>query len=236
MIKILDARLQFNSLSGSNTGQTIVVHHALKKICTIEDIHAWHLANGWAGCGYHFFVSKSGNIYRGRPIEIKGAHCKEDDKNFTSVGVCVEGCYQDFTPTTDLIHYSVSYDALKYVDVFGVDQTDKEMPKAQFDALVELIKYICALKGITASGNTVEPHRKYATYKLCPGNYFPWSELIQAVTYSTEVQYALDALDSLHRQGRLTSPEIWKNRIIGGEALPDWLFLVLLERISKGGV
>jgi hypothetical protein len=32
-------------------------------------MRAWHLANGWADVGYHFFITKAGHIQPGRPLE-----------------------------------------------------------------------------------------------------------------------------------------------------------------------
>lgn len=39
--------------------------------------------------GYHFYITRDGEIHRGRPIEQMGAHCK--DHNRHSVGICYEG-------------------------------------------------------------------------------------------------------------------------------------------------
>ena len=37
---------------------TIDIHHALCPTCTAQDVHKWHLANGWKGIAYHYFVRK----------------------------------------------------------------------------------------------------------------------------------------------------------------------------------
>ncbi len=67
----------------------IILHHAAAKTCTAQQIHSWHLANGWAGIGYHFFVRKNGTVYRGRPEDVLGAHA--GGNNYDSIGVCFEG-------------------------------------------------------------------------------------------------------------------------------------------------
>lgn len=215
-----------------------MVHHALKKFCTIQDVHSWHLANGWAGCGYNFFVSKAGQIFKGRPVDLQGAHCKEENKNLTAMSICVEGCYEDFTPQLSLLQASDQprYLTVKYREVLGAVQTDTEMPKEQFDALVHLIQYLMATHNIQPSNSTIEPHTKYATYKKCPGNYFPWKELMQAVTYSQEVGYGIGAINEIAAAGQLTSPEMWKLRLMRGEEIPDWFYLVMINRIRKGGI
>ena len=59
--------------------------------CTARQIHQWHLANGWAGIGYHFFVRKDGRVYRGRPEDTVGAHA--GNNNYDSIGICFEGSF-----------------------------------------------------------------------------------------------------------------------------------------------
>ncbi|TEB09616.1 N-acetylmuramoyl-L-alanine amidase [Pelotomaculum propionicicum] len=69
----------------------IILHHAAASSCTAQDIHRWHLNNGWAGIGYHFFVAKDGKVYRGRPADTVGAHTY--GYNNRSIGICAEGDY-----------------------------------------------------------------------------------------------------------------------------------------------
>ena len=63
-----------------------------------EDVHEWHLARGWSGCGYHYIIKRDGTIQRGRPINIVGAHTVDFGHNRYSIGVshvagynCVSG-------------------------------------------------------------------------------------------------------------------------------------------------
>lgn len=80
------------ALSKRKLTEMIVLHHADAKSCTAQDIHVWHLNRGWTGIGYHFFVRKDGQIYRGRPEDVVGAHAT--NYNSKSIGICFEG---DFT-------------------------------------------------------------------------------------------------------------------------------------------
>jgi len=73
----------------------IILHHAEASLCTAEDIHRWHLNNGWSGAGYHFLVRKDGTIYRLRPEDKVGAHA--GGNNSDSIGICFEGKYQEET-------------------------------------------------------------------------------------------------------------------------------------------
>ena len=94
-MQIIESNLTFKSLSNLGQVKRIILHHAEAKHCSIHDIHQWHLANGWAGCGYHFLVRKDGTIYRGRPEDKLGAHTA--NHNTGSLGICFEGAYNTET-------------------------------------------------------------------------------------------------------------------------------------------
>ena len=53
--------------------------------CRQDHIHH----RGFRDIGYHFYLTRDGEIHRGRPIEKIGAHCR--DHNTHSIGVCYEG-------------------------------------------------------------------------------------------------------------------------------------------------
>ena len=55
----------------------------------IFSVHKWHLMNGWAGCGYHFFITKYGHVQRGRKLNWVGCHTRGFNRN--SIGICLEG-------------------------------------------------------------------------------------------------------------------------------------------------
>lgn len=96
-MKIIESNLQFKSLSSLGQVKRIIYHHAESTNCTIQDIHRWHLNNGWSGCGYHFFIRKDGSIYRGRPENCLGAHTS--NHNTGSLGICFEGSFNKETMT-----------------------------------------------------------------------------------------------------------------------------------------
>lgn len=70
----------------------LVYHHADHSSCSVYDIHSWHLKRGWSGIGYHYFITKEGDLYQGRPEETIGAHCRYHNAN--SIGICVQGNYE----------------------------------------------------------------------------------------------------------------------------------------------
>lgn len=94
---INESNLSFKNLSNLGQVKRIILHHAEAKNCSIEDIHRWHLNNGWSGCGYHFLVRKDGSIWRGRPENKLGAHTSS--YNTGSLGICFEGAFNTETMT-----------------------------------------------------------------------------------------------------------------------------------------
>ena len=115
-MQIIETNFKWNgSLSYTNKPKKIVLHHAEDSICTVQQIHSWHLGNGWTGIGYHFFVRKDGTIYRGRPENAIGAHVSGANTN--TLGICAEGSYMtEIMPTAQLnaIKWLIQYLDNKY--------------------------------------------------------------------------------------------------------------------------
>ena len=91
-MNIIETGLSFGSLSNRSKTTRMILHHADAKTCSAEDIHRWHLGNGWSGAGYHFLVRKDGKVYRLRPEKAVGAHAS--GSNSDSLGICFEGDFQ----------------------------------------------------------------------------------------------------------------------------------------------
>jgi hypothetical protein len=70
-----------------------VIHQSdsdVKSHDNIDTIRGWHVKErNFIDVGYHYFIRKSGQIEKGREIEIVGAHCL--GVNGRSVGVCLSG-------------------------------------------------------------------------------------------------------------------------------------------------
>ena len=91
-MKIIEKTYRWSgTLARRGVTRRIILHHAAAVTCSADQIHAWHLANGWSGIGYHFFVRKDGTVYRGRPEDTVGAHA--GGSNSDSIGVCFEGSF-----------------------------------------------------------------------------------------------------------------------------------------------
>lgn len=101
---IQDANLQFRGPS-PNGGRmkvvdSIVLHHRAGN-GDIQSIHNQHMANGWWGIGYHYYIRKDGSVWRGRPEHWVGSHAgSSTDYNKHSLGICFEGNFE-VEPMTD---------------------------------------------------------------------------------------------------------------------------------------
>ncbi|WP_317311059.1 N-acetylmuramoyl-L-alanine amidase [Clostridium thermobutyricum] len=96
-ISIITKDLIWNgSFDIGNNPKKLVLHHLEASRengnIRVEEINEWHKSNGWAGIGYHFYINKKGEIYRGRPEEAIGAHAYQH--NVDTLGIAVEGRYQ----------------------------------------------------------------------------------------------------------------------------------------------
>ena len=87
-----NAILVFGTMTKRAKTDMVVLHHAAAKNCTVQTVHRWHKDKGWSGIGYHFFVRKNGEVWRGRPEDSVGAHTLS--YNATSIGICFEGNFQ----------------------------------------------------------------------------------------------------------------------------------------------
>ncbi|SFH73732.1 N-acetylmuramoyl-L-alanine amidase [Selenomonas ruminantium] len=99
-LPIRETDLQFRSLENRTTTDGIVLHHigGTNRDVSAEEVHQWHLNNGWSGIGYHFLIRKDGTIERGRPMDMLGAHCYQH--NWHTIGVNVVGNFMEAVPTS----------------------------------------------------------------------------------------------------------------------------------------
>ncbi len=63
----------------------------------LESIRRGHLGHGWADIGYHFAIDPAGRVWEARPLDLQGAHVK--DQNPHNMGVMVMGNFERSTPT-----------------------------------------------------------------------------------------------------------------------------------------
>lgn len=59
----------------------------------IETMIKWHLARGFNGVGYHYFISKDGTIHLGRPLNRTPA--AQGGHNTGTIAICLHGLKKD---------------------------------------------------------------------------------------------------------------------------------------------
>jgi len=94
---IIETNLIFDGLTKRSKTNRIILHNSgVSVLQSIETIHNFHKnTRGWAGIGYHFYIRKDGNIYKGRPEDTVGAHAY--GANSDSIGICFEGNFNEET-------------------------------------------------------------------------------------------------------------------------------------------
>ena len=60
---------------------------------SMELLHQMHRARGWRCCGYHYYITRDGQLHIGRPENEIGAHARH--YNAHSIGICYEGGLDD---------------------------------------------------------------------------------------------------------------------------------------------
>ena len=110
-MNILRPQLEFAGLTQRDVTDMIVIHHTGENDidASAEQIHEWHLNQGWAGIGYHFVIRKNGDVEIGRPEWAVGSHAYGE--NWHTLGIHLSGDFETAYPSTsqinsaaDLIH------------------------------------------------------------------------------------------------------------------------------------
>lgn len=143
----------------------IVIHHSDDHEGCCAKYDRVHLQKGWEnGCGYHFIIGNGsmtgdGQVETGPrwSRQIQGAHAKTADN-----------CYNDFGIGIVLV---------------GDFEHGGRPTAAQYDALVNLTRWLMTRYGVPASG--VMRHSDCKS-TACPGKNFPWARYLADVS-STSV-------------------------------------------------
>ena len=145
--KIQDPRLTFPRTRSRRTRTDSIAIHHFAGVMTVQEVHNSHSSapRNWNGIGYNVVVDLDGTIWLGRGLEFSGAHT--ENFNSTTIGIGVNGNYH----------------------------TTREMPDAQYNALVWLIKHLRGIYGDIP----VRGHNEFAghTSNACPGQFFPLAEV-----------------------------------------------------------
>lgn len=105
----------------------------------IERVKKWHLQRGWSDIGYHYYITRDGEIHKGRKLSTIGAHVR--GYNSRSIGICYEGGINE-----------------------NGDPEDNRTPEQKKSLLkvVQILKFVF-------SDATVQGHRDFSNVnKACP--------------------------------------------------------------------
>ena len=170
-MNIIEKTYKWNGkLSNRKSTNRIILHHAESKSCTADDIHRWHLANGWCGIGYHFFVRKDGSIYRARPEGVVGSHAK--GSNSDSIGICFEGSYM--TETMSDVQINAGRELVAYLkNKYGITTVQKHKDVCSTNCPGTNFPFNEIVNGTvaTAPTPTPTPATKPATSEKATGTY-----------------------------------------------------------------
>lgn len=176
----------------------IILHHDMWLGATMEDIHRDHIVHRrWRGTGYNIRIRQNGDVELGREVGMVAAHCSQDNMNYRSIGLVFEGCY-----TNEGLNLRIT----------------KEMPKAQFDAGVKVLRFL--MKEYNIGKNKILPHRYYATWKDCPGTFFPLANLFtEAFKPEVKQHWAEEHYLNLINKGIVIHEKRFDDNLTRGEAL-----------------
>lgn len=82
---------------------TVFVHCSASDVPEHDDVsvmRSWHLANGWADVGYHYFIKKSGEVQPGRALDMIPA--AQGEWNPGTIAICLHGLRRDNFTTAQL--------------------------------------------------------------------------------------------------------------------------------------
>lgn len=128
-----------------NIYKYIVIHHSgVKELDSAEKIQFVHLLRGYYDIGYHFVIDADGSIFKGRNVNIMGAHAgqtkqandlareykgdKKDstyiqimqkDPDYGAIGICLTGNFNIEKPKIEQLE-SLGYLIKKLIDMYHI--------------------------------------------------------------------------------------------------------------------
>ena len=123
---------------------SIALHHMAHPTADVKTVEGWHVNDqNWRAIGYNFWVGFDGTVYEGRGFNL-GAGVENQNGHIISIGF--QGDYHS---------------------------NDVAMPDAQFNAGVDIIKYVMEK---VPTIKTIGGHGEFMA-TACPGKYFPLEEM-----------------------------------------------------------
>lgn len=160
---------------------SIALHHMANSTADVKTVEGWHIDQGWRAIGYNFFVALDGTVYEGRGFNL-GAGVANQNGHIISIGF--QGDYHS---------------------------KNVKMPDAQFNAGVDIIKYVMekvpTVKKIGGHGDFMET--------ACPGKYFPLEEMktLKKRNVIEELTTVNDIVWEYHHRGIISNPALWLQKL-----------------------
>jgi hypothetical protein len=150
----------------------IALHHMAHPTADVKTVEGWHINQGCRAFGYNFWVGFDGTVYEGRGFKL-GAGVENQNGHIISIGF--QGDYHS---------------------------KDVKMPDAQFNAGIDIIKYV--MENVPTA-KKIGGHGEFMA-TACPGKYFPLEEmktLKKRNEYFTDISgsYAEDTINELYEMG-----------------------------------
>ncbi len=197
-MNINETNLKFKNLTARSKTVRAILHHSAGPKASAEDIHRWHLANGWSGAGYHFLVRKDGSVYKLRPEWAVGAHATgskasaEDihrwhlANGWSGAGyhflVRKDGSVYKLRPEWAVGAHATGSNSDSIGICFEGNFMTETMPDEQKQAGEELVDWVKEKYGF----ETVQAHRDVQATG-CPGTNFPFEEIANGDHMQLEV-------------------------------------------------
>ena len=162
---------------------SIALHHMAHPTADVKTVEGWHINQGWRAIGYNFWVGFDGTVYEGRGFKL-GAGVENQNGHIISIG-------------------------------FQGDYHSKEvtMPDAQFNAGVDIIKYVMEK---VPTIKFIGGHRDFMS-TACPGKYFPISEMKTFIKRGNAIVEYYDTVDDCPAWSRPYVQKALDNKYIFGD-------------------
>lgn len=158
---------------------SIALHHTAHPTADVKTVEGWHINQGWRAFGYNFFVAFDGTVYEGRGFNM-GAGVENQNGHIISIGF--QGDYHS---------------------------KDRVMPDAQFNAGVDIIKYVMEK---VPTIKQIGGHKDYMA-TACPGKYFPLSEMKTLKKRVGELTSINDIVWEFAHRGIITDINLWLKKL-----------------------